>query len=64
MSEKRGKSDKEVADELDARDRLKARGAVWMTCRACEGLSEIIGYCPSCQGNGGRWSFPLERIAS
>ena len=52
MSEPR--TAKELADELDARDRLRARGWHWKTCKTCRGLGELKG-CGACGGKGGRW---------
>lgn len=46
-------STKELADELDAADRLRARGYVWVNCKHCHGNTLIS--CPACQSKGGRW---------
>lgn len=53
MSEK---TDKELADELDARDRLRKRGYKWERCPTCNGLKEN---CFTCKGRGGIWEAPL-----
>lgn len=48
------KSAKELADELDAKDRLRARGYRWKTCEHCHGMGEITG-CGACENKGGKW---------
>lgn len=64
------KSDKELADSLDAYDRLIARGYKRVSCDKCKG----IGYardsfhnwgipCSSCEGRGFHWEAPLMKNA-
>lgn len=62
------KSTKELADELDAQDRLKARGYVKEPCPACKGLGSMIrggqltlDECFMCHGVGFTWQAPLTR---
>lgn len=55
------KSDKELADELDARDRLIARGYERVKCPKCDGLGLRFGdvQCWQCEGKGYYWMPPL-----
>lgn len=61
------KTSKELADELDAQDRLMARGYAKVKCESCEGK----GYCThaqnqwinpwiciECGGKGWTWKSP------
>lgn len=50
-------SDKELADRLDAEDRLKARGMQKKTCEHCKGTGPISG-CIPCGGKGYHWENP------
>jgi len=61
------KSDKEFADELDARDRLKRRGFKMQTCKLCKGTGMFIAErdhyqsflsCHACAGKGYIWEAP------
>jgi hypothetical protein len=55
------KSDKELADELDAKDRLRNRGYEQVTCEKCGGLG-MEGFdiaCSCCEGKGYHWRAPL-----
>lgn len=57
-------SDKELADKLDAQDRLIARGYVRVTCKACDGLgiSRRDGLpCYQCDGRGFYWRAPISK---
>lgn len=67
------KSDKEKADELDAQDRLRARGYQWKTCHHCKGTGYFVQGgknskgeefaaaldCLTCKGRGGLWQAPI-----
>lgn len=54
------KSDKELADELDARDRLEARGYKRETCPKCKGFGQFGSIqCWQCEGKGYCWQAPL-----
>jgi hypothetical protein len=48
------KTAKELADELDAKDRLRERGYTWKTCKYCHGIG-----CPGCDHGGGKWQAPM-----
>lgn len=52
-------NDKELADELDARDRLRKRGLFWKACSLCHGCRES---CPVCRGKGGFWEPALPTV--
>lgn len=57
-------SDKELADRLDAQDRLIARGYVRETCKSCNGIGSnprTDAPCYSCEGRGFRWQAPIEK---
>lgn len=47
-------SDKELADRLDAEDRLKARGLEKKRCTHCNGLAPLKG-CIPCGNKGYTW---------
>lgn len=58
------KTDKELADELDARDRLRNRGYEQVKCGMCNGFGwqghpEVN--CPACEGRGYRWQAPITK---
>lgn len=66
------KTDKEIADTLDARERIRKHGGTWVRCPKCGGLGYTTfggkgmmglntGTCFSCDGKGGKWEFPLTR---
>ena len=56
-------TDKEFADELDAQDRLRARGYRQKTCPSCKGSSnEHTFTCWRCKGKGVVWEAPMERF--
>jgi hypothetical protein len=62
---------KELADELDAEDRLKARGYYKKDCNHCKGTGFLPGFesnssyhvapypCFACDGKGWRWEAPI-----
>lgn len=60
-------SDKELADQLDAEDRLLNRGYKKRRCSACDGVGIIIEAgrvsptCGSCDGRGVYWESPLTK---
>lgn len=51
------KTDKELADEVDAQKRLEKNGYRRVTCKSCNGVS--LRYCPACGGKGYHWEAPL-----
>lgn len=54
------KTDKELADELDAKDRLIARGYKRQTCAKCNGFGQFGSIqCWRCEGKGYTWEAPL-----
>jgi hypothetical protein len=55
-----GKSDKQLADEIDARKRLESEGAKRVSCKIHKGVP-TEQYCPICRGKGYYWEFPLMR---
>lgn len=56
------KSDKELADELDARDRLEARGYQRVTCPKCKGFCQFGSIqCWKCEGKGYCWEAPITK---
>ena len=57
------KSDKELADELDARDRLRARGYERVPCEKCNslGLEGFDIVCSRCEGKGYFWQAPITK---
>lgn len=61
------KTGKELADQLDAEDRLRNRGFLKLTCEHCKGTGYLIprklGYrwCPHCDNRGFKWKAPLWR---
>jgi len=56
------KSDRELADELDAQDRLKARGYEKVTCENCRGEGHQISVeCFKCEGRGYYWQAPITK---
>lgn len=59
------KTDKELSDELDARDRLYARGYRQVTCDRCNGRKQIGPdiCCWQCEGKGYVWEAPLTKSA-
>jgi DnaJ-class molecular chaperone len=63
MSEKMRVTDKELADQLDAQDRLIARGYTRKTCDSCRGVGQLpgIGECYSCEGRGFHWYAPITK---
>jgi DnaJ-class molecular chaperone len=57
---------KEIADNLDAEDRLRKRGYTKERCRSCDGRGfyppdqmVVWSECMSCRGKGYRWQGPL-----
>lgn len=58
------KPDKELADELDAQDRLIARGYIKMQCDKCDGFGYVLPAfteCSSCEGRGYFWQAPITK---
>lgn len=58
------KTEKELADELDAKDRLTARGYVRETCKSCGGIGtnpRTDMPCFSCDGRGFHWRAPITK---
>lgn len=53
------KTDKELADEVDARKRLEKNGYRRVTCKSCNGFKGDDGYCMACGGKGYHWESPL-----
>lgn len=53
------KTDKELADEIDARKRLKERGYRRKPCRCLLYLPYATESCPLCHGKGYTWEAPL-----
>lgn len=54
------KTDKELADELDAQERLETRGYVRETCPKCNGYQQFGSVmCWQCEGKGYIWRAPL-----
>ena len=59
-----GLSDKELADKLDAQDRLIARGYTKVTCEKCKGLGQFGSIeCWRCEGRGYIWQAPITKEA-
>lgn len=57
-------STKELADRLDAEERLRKRGYTKRRCDTCKGGTDfrLAGRCYSCGGKGFRWSGPMMRF--
>ncbi len=57
------KTDRELADELDARDRLEARGYKRKLCDKCGGTGQSYPdiVCNKCEGKGCRWEAPITK---
>lgn len=57
------KSDKELADELDAQDRLTARGYKRVPCEPCRGTGQRGPdiNCWHCEGKGYIWQAPITK---
>lgn len=57
------KSDKELADELDAQDRLRNRGYERKTCDRCGGRGQSAPdiNCWQCHGRGYYWQAPITK---
>lgn len=55
------KTDKELADEVDARERLKARGYEQKRCPVCSKDYRLRDFCSRCGGKGYVWEAPLMR---
>jgi hypothetical protein len=55
--------DVELADRLDAEDRLRKRGYEKRSCERCGGLGQIIPdiVCPHCSGEGYYWLPPTTK---
>lgn len=67
------KTDKELADELDAKQRIRSHGGEWVICSKCHGVGRttfggkgMMGLntatCFHCDGRGGRWEMPMMRL--
>jgi len=60
-------SPKELADKLDAEDRLTARGYTKEPCKFCKGRGILINQygetlqCCDCKGEGGEWKRPITK---
>lgn len=63
------KSDKELADEIEARERLVARGYTKIACKYCGGFGKVPNpshkglffECVSCDGRGYTWQAQFTR---
>lgn len=60
------KSDKELADQLDAKKRLRDHGYTQKTCQKCRGTGMMLHgpgnhHCYSCEGRGYTWEAPFMR---
>lgn len=60
------KSDKELADELDAQKRLREHGYTEKRCTSCDGTGVRVWgrgpqTCYTCNGKGWVWEAPLMR---
>jgi len=64
------KTDKELADEIDAADRLLKHGYTRKQCPHCKGVGQqcderlpfpSLGKCYPCDGKGFKWEAPIER---
>lgn len=68
------KTDKELADDLDAKKRIREHGGLWKNCSKCNGTGQValdhgpgkharwsINECFSCGGKGGHWEMPTMR---
>ena len=59
------KTDKGLADDLDAQERLENRGYQRKTCPNCDGVGRLgrlmFVPCPYCEGRGYTWQAPMER---
>lgn len=59
--------DKELADQLDAEDRLRNRGYEKVTCPRCGGGYGGVGQiqpdiiCWKCEGKGYLWEAPITK---
>jgi len=61
---------KELSDELDAEDRLYARGYSKIICDHCKGsgfpkgypTAWTLGFCPDCGGAGYIWKAPKKTL--
>lgn len=59
------KTDKEIADELDAKDRLIARGYKQLKCEKCNGFGQFGSVvCWKCEGRGYYWQAPITKEQS
>ncbi len=60
-------TDKELADQLDAEDRLLKRGYRKISCIYCNGRGggqtkhDPYSRCFECEGKGYRWSAPITK---
>lgn len=56
------KTDKELADELDAQKRLEGHGYIRHACDTCHGTGmQRYSKCFRCEGKGHTWESPLMR---
>jgi DnaJ-class molecular chaperone len=54
--------DIELADRLDAEDRLRNRGYEKRTCERCNGFGQFGSIqCPRCEGKGYWWMPPVTK---
>lgn len=58
------KTAKELLDEIEAIERLRAKGYTRVKCSVCDGRGFVqghIGFCPFCEGTGySGWKGPIE----
>lgn len=52
------KTDKQLADEIEARKILEKMGYRKIKCKSCNG-GNVLAYCFLCEGKGYRWEAPL-----
>ena len=55
--------DSEKLAEIEAREKLRAKGYSWKNCKSCCGTGHAShGYkCFACGGRGGYWQAPIMR---
>jgi hypothetical protein len=61
---------KELADKVEAEERLKARGWIKELCLSCRGKGLLMNQygelikCPTCRGEGGEWNEATPTLGS